>query len=323
MQYARSSLLTPESQALLPAVPLQNRGNDHLPNSLSILGRRERSSSPCSPPRNRQRLAEKSATTETASSETGMDSDAQGETTRNRNRSRNRGRGTGTGRNAKDSNCGAAAPPAWTYDPRPALDKDLSEEEFYGSKELPKTNIPYVRPEPEIQVLSSPGYHFVVDLALACRKFLRDAPGEENPIHQIFELVKTSGTLESDTSARLGSVMVVDSLENIAARCRMADVNSKVMDFVFMINAIQLRCKVIRLSFFLYTADLTCSDRFKSSICKAKGWKKTPVLESIKGGKHSRTLARYVSDAAKFCLLAGGGVFLFYFPVFINVLMII
>ena len=325
--------LTPESQVPFPAVPLQIRGNDCLPDPPSVLGCRERSSSPCSPPRNRRRLTKRGATTETASegtksvedvgqtdteSENGAEGDIneQQETTQNRDLSR--GRGTGTGRIPRDSNRGAVAPPAWTHDPRPALDKDLWEEVFHGSQNLPELEvqqpgIPYVRPEPEKQILSSPGYYFVVDLALACRKFLRNVPGEENPISQIFEFVKTPGALQLDrnnSSARIGSVMAIDSLENIATRCVMTEKNSTVMDFVFMINAIQLRCKVIRSFFLLYIPGLTCSDHSsKSSICHANGWKKTPVLESIKGVKSPRTLARYVSDAAKFCLLAGGGVF--------------
>jgi hypothetical protein len=251
-------------------MPLQNRRDGHhSPNLPSILGRRERSSSPCSTPRNRQRLTKRGAAAEREDgaktrSDAGSDSDydsvnEQGETTTS-HRDRGRGRGTSTGRGPianqpKDSNRGAAAPPAWIFDPRPALDEDLCEEDFHRSRNVDELGaqqivIPYMRPEPENQVLSSPGYHFVLDLALVCRKFLLDAPEEENPIAQIFELLKTTGTLELDrnnAAARLGSVMAVDSLENIANRCSMAEQNSTVMDFVFMINAIQLRCKVIRL----------------------------------------------------------------------------
>ena len=280
-------------------MPLQNRHDGHhSPNLPSILGRRERSSSPCqcSTPRNRQRLTKRGAAAEgedgaKTRSDAGSDSDydsvnEQGETTtshRDRgrgrgtstgrgsdsdydsvneqgetttsHRDRGRGRGTSTGRSPianqpKDSNRGAAAPPVWIFDPRRALDEDLCEEDFHHqSRNIDELGaqqivIPYIRPEPENQVLSSPGYHFVLDLALVCRKFSLDAPGEENPIAQIFELLKTAGTLEldrNDAAARLGSVMAVDSLENIANRCSMAEQNSTVMDFVFMINTIQLR----------------------------------------------------------------------------------
>jgi len=233
------------------------------------------------------------------------------ETTNSRGKPKSRGTGTGRGLTAKDSNRGAAAPPTWIHDPRPALDKDLWEEDFRSTQEL-EVGIPYMRPEAENQNLASPGYHFILDLALACRKFLCYPPGEENPISQIFELVKTNCTLGLDrnhAAANLGSIMAVDTLETITRCCSMAEQNSTVMDFVFMINAIQLRCKVIRsLSCFMY---LTCFDRFESRTCQVNHWKKTPVLESIKSAKSSRTLARYVSDAAKFCLLAGGGVFFF------------
>ena len=92
-----------------------------------------------------------------------------------------------------------------------------------------------------------------------CRKFLLDAPGEENPIAQIFDLLKSAGTLELDGNNAADRLMVVDSLENIANRCSMAEQNSTVMDFVFMINTIQLRCKVIRL--FSQIIYLTCSDQ--------------------------------------------------------------
>jgi hypothetical protein len=256
---------------ILPAIPLQNRHDGHhSPNLPSILGRRERSSSPCSTPRNRQRLTKRGAAAEgedgaktrsDAVSDSDYDSvNEQGETTTS-HRDRGRGHGTSTGRGPianqpKDSNRGATAPPAWIFDPRRALDEDLCEEDFHHqSRNIDELGaqqivIPYIRPEPENQLLSSPGYHFVLDLALVCRKFSFDAPGEENPIAQIFELLKTAGTLEldrNDAAARLRSDMAVDSLENIANRCSMAEQNSTVMDFVFMINTIQLRCKVIRL----------------------------------------------------------------------------
>ena len=44
-----------------------------------------------------------------------------------------------------------------------------------------------------------------------------------------------------------------------------------------------------------------------SSTCDTMKRKKMPVLQAIKSRKCPRTLARYISDGAKFCLLAGGG----------------
>jgi hypothetical protein len=43
--------------------------------------------------------------------------------------------------------------------------------------------------------------------------------------------------------------MAFDSLKNLASRCGQAEENIVVSHFVFMLNAIQLRCKVIRFVF--------------------------------------------------------------------------
>ncbi|KAF8956392.1 hypothetical protein BDZ97DRAFT_1925585 [Flammula alnicola] len=202
---------------------------------------------------------------------------------------------------------GAAAPPAWTYDPRPVYNPDLQEEVFEPSRDVQDADEgqndqhqqlghipggPSDHPEPENQVLSSPGYHFVLDLAMACRTFIFDPANDMNPIAQIFKALKTGHNDSGDGSrhSRLVSIMSVDSLENIASRCFMAEENVAVTDFVFMVNAIQLRCKVI-------------------STCKSTRKKKTAILDAIQSERSTRTLARYVSDAAKFCLLAGGASF--------------
>jgi hypothetical protein len=51
-----------------------------------------------------------------------------------------------------------------------------------------------------------------------------------------------------------------------------------------------------------------------SSTCDTTKETKTKVLKTIKSQKTVRTLSAYVSDGAKFCLLAGGGVFLYFLP---------
>lgn len=61
-----------------------------------------------------------------------------------------------------------------------------------------------------------------------------------------------------------------------------------------------------QVSFVKYFCSI-CWWRSISSACKTTKKKKTPILEGIKSRRCTRTLARYVSDAAKFCLLAGGG----------------
>lgn len=108
---------------------------------------------------------------------------------------------------------------------------------------------PSACPEPENQALSSPGYHFVLDLATACRTYIFEPENSVNPITQIFNILRNGTSSSEDVRAqsRLLSIMSVDTLENIADRCIMAEENVAVTDFVFMVNAIQLRCKVIRL----------------------------------------------------------------------------
>ncbi|KIL68995.1 hypothetical protein M378DRAFT_8413 [Amanita muscaria Koide BX008] len=60
------------------------------------------------------------------------------------------------------------------------------------------------------------------------------------------------------------------------------------LDFIYMVNCIQLRCKVI-------------------SICLRTQKQPTTILRQIKTGRSHRTLRRYVQDGAKYCLLAGAG----------------
>ena len=175
------------------------------------------------------------------------------------------GRGQGHSRGARGrKKCrsrGAKPPPAWSHDPFPSIrggqdtsndDLDLREEDFQPSSHLVEENqnsqsqhsvsIPG-GPLPEIQVVSAPGHHFILSLALLCRTFLSDPTDGENTITQT--LKHLSGT--HDWSLTLRSVMFVNSLENLAEQCAMSEENVAVSDFVFMVNAIQLRCKVIRL----------------------------------------------------------------------------
>jgi hypothetical protein len=55
-------------------------------------------------------------------------------------------------------------------------------------------------------------------------------------------------------------------------------------------------------------------DSLSPSTCDTTKKTKTEVLKTIKSGKTVRTLASYVSDGAKFCLLAGGGMLLYFLP---------
>ena len=103
---------------------------------------------------------------------------------------------------------------------------------------------------PENQVLHYPGYHFVLDLVLACRSFIANPSNENNAVLKIFQFLNSTdqGFTESQRA-----VMAFDSLENLAARCSQAEENITVTHFIFMLNAIQLCCKVIR-----FTTPISC-----------------------------------------------------------------
>lgn len=235
----------------------------------------------------------------------------------------------GRARQQKKKKCtthGAAAPAAWIVDPRrrveegTIMDRDLREEEFIPSRPLEEDEYQAIGhisqstlsqpglltlpPEPENQVLHYPGYHFVLDLVLACRSFLSN---QDDTLMQIFEFLRSTNTYSTDSRRTTEAVMAFDSLENLAARCGRAEENIAVTHFVFMVNAIQLRCKVIR---FVSPSLLWCYlNPYCPSTCDTTKKKKTGVLKTIKSQKTVRTLAAYVSDGAKFCLLAGGGLF--------------
>jgi hypothetical protein len=156
---------------------------------------------------------------------------------------------------------GAAAPAPWIVDPRARAgegnidDEDLIEEEFFPSQQLGvgeegqpqsigRISLLTIPPEPENQILHYPGYHFVLDLVLACRCFLSN-PSNEDSITNMFRFINSTNPSSAETQ-RTRTVMAFDSLENLAARCSQAEENIGVTYFVFMVNAIQLRCKVIR-----------------------------------------------------------------------------
>jgi hypothetical protein len=123
---------------------------------------------------------------------------------------RARGRAGGQAKK-KGSSRGATAPAPWIVDPRPRADEgnindeDLREEEFFPSRQtevneedqhqaiecISTLELLTLPPEPENQVLHYPGYHFVLDLVLACRCFL-SSPLNENSIMKIFEFLNST-----------------------------------------------------------------------------------------------------------------------------------
>lgn len=175
------------------------------------------------------------------------------------------GRSRGIGRRKRKCRSrGAAAPPPWIVDPRRPCaeegnidDVDLGEEEFFPSRQIEANEegqhqaigcvfppaLLTQPPEPENQVLHYPGHHFVLDLVLACRCFLSN---ENDSIMKIFQFLNETNQYSAESQK---IVMAFDSLENLAARCSQAEENIAVTHFVFMLNAIQLRCKVIRFVF--------------------------------------------------------------------------
>lgn len=181
-----------------------------------------------------------------------------------------RERRRGRRRKGKCPTRGAAAPAPWIVDPRPRAeegninDEDMREEDFFPSRQIEVneeslhlaigyTSLPKLLtqpPEPENQVLHYPGYHFVLDLVLACRCFLSN---ENDPIAKIFQFLSSTNQYSAESESGR-TVMAVDSLENLAARCSQAEENIAVTHFVFMLNAIQLRCKVIR-----FVSPISCS----------------------------------------------------------------
>lgn len=196
----------------------------------------------------------------------GHASDNASDYTKKSGRRGGRGRDRGRGRSKRKCRTrGAAAPPPWIVDPRPHAeeeninDEDLREEEFFPSRQIEAygqeigcfspPELLNQSPEPETQVLLYPGYHFVLDLVLACRCFLADPLNENNDILKIFQYLKSTDAINSAnhySEDPQRAVMAFDSLENLAARCSQAEENIAVTCFIFMLNAIQLRCKVIK-----------------------------------------------------------------------------
>lgn len=134
---------------------------------------------------------------------------------------------------------------------------DLREEVFFPSRPLEEIEegqhqvlghisqlgLLTLPPEPENQVLHYPGYYFVLNIVLACRSFLSN---QDDTVTKIFQFLSSTKAYSADSRKATQTVMAVDNLENLAARCAQADKNIAATHFIFMVNAIQLHCKVIR-----------------------------------------------------------------------------
>jgi hypothetical protein len=157
---------------------------------------------------------------------------------------------------------GARAPAPWIVDPRlrgreeNINEEDLTEEQFFPSRRIEVNEEGQHQaigcispPEPENQVLHYPGYHFVMDLVLACRRFLSNPSNENNAIMKLFQFLNLKNATNDYSAEYQRTLMAFDSLESLAARCGQAEENTGLTNFVFMVNAIQLRSKVIRFVF--------------------------------------------------------------------------
>ncbi|KAF8899533.1 hypothetical protein CPB84DRAFT_1747880 [Gymnopilus junonius] len=83
-------------------------------------------------------------------------------------------------------------------------------------------------------------------------------------------------------------VMMFDSLANLATRCYYAEQATAVTEFVYMLCCIQFCLLLIQIAHYM-------------------GEHKTDVLKHLVTGYSESTLARYIDDGGKFCLLAGAG----------------
>jgi hypothetical protein len=171
---------------------------------------------------------------------------------------------------------GAVAPPrVWIRDPRPrqvdsnAINLDVLEQSFQPSQVIPDAQQCLTSANPwqatnnvevESQNLSQDGNHFLLDLSMACRAFRADPSNCQNTISGFLQLLKRggeqsggkSGERSSERSSEqsrftqaIRSHMSVDGLLDLADRCALTEQAGAVASFAYMINCIQLRCKVI------------------------------------------------------------------------------
>ena len=166
--------------------------------------------------------------------------------------------------------------------------------------------------EPENQALCPDARAFVVELCQICHRFLTEAPNDnpDHPLNQVIRMLEYGSLpdkLDAHSAKHVQDAYSMDSLETFAMRCNLAEQNIALSTFSFMLNAVQFRCKVIRYASIDSNAGKYLTLLLDSD-CKQKGWKKSRVLKNCKyQGRTSDTLAKYVLEGAKFCLLAGGG----------------
>jgi len=136
--------------------------------------------------------------------------------------------------------------------PAPAAPLD-SDEEQEGDEEIedefrpaienmsPSNQSAAADPVSEQQSLPNRAHHFMLAISMVCENVVENSE-DSSYVSEVFQSL-SEGT---DLSSTVPSVMATDSLENLAMRCILAEDTAACLDFVYMLNCIQLRCKIIR-----------------------------------------------------------------------------
>ena len=191
-------------------------------------------------------------------------------------------------------------------DDRPQESHFHSEDEVPGDEALEQSLLPSEGLDDsyaEKQCLPEKARHFVLALSLACRDVTGNtSSGALCSISQLFQPLQ--GLLPDPKELPASDD---DSLENLAMRCIRSETLVSNLDFVYMLNCIQLRCKVLRHVFVILADLLLLTGCLFCSISIQTKTAPTTILAGVKTSRSRATLFRYMSDGAKFCLLAGGG----------------
>jgi hypothetical protein len=128
---------------------------------------------------------------------------------------------------------------------RPQKNHYQSDEEVRGEEPLEQNFLPAQNvsaeadSHPEKQCLPERAAHFVLAVSLACRDVIANANSEAScSVFQLFQSLQGLAPNELQSED--------DSLQNLALRCIRAEQVVSSVDFVYMLNCIQLRCKVVR-----------------------------------------------------------------------------
>jgi len=136
---------------------------------------------------------------------------------------------------------------------------ELPEEEFQWSQDQQENQEPasarvqclnaYAQlsaSQPDKPSLPTRAQHFLLALHLVCRNIIQGSSDDFCQVSDIFRLIQGDAHITSLLSTSTKD----DSLESLASRCNLMDSCMNTVDFVYMVNCIQLRCKVIRCDLF-------------------------------------------------------------------------